>query len=139
MLRFITLIVIALSLFIFTNCNSPAGKKNAGEVSASQKPGPEQLVGEWVRTDGGYILKILSTSGNGKLEAGYYNPNPINVGRAEWQLKDNNLMITVELRDENYPGSTYTLNYLPAEDALVGNYYQAVERVNFNVGFIRKK
>jgi hypothetical protein len=34
--------------------------------------------------------------------------------------------VVVELRDVNYPGSTYTLTYDPGTDRLTGTYYQAV-------------
>jgi hypothetical protein len=99
-----------------------------------------QLVGRWVRTDseGNYIIEIKSAA-DGKLDASYFNPNPIKVGRAEWQQKNGSLVIVVELQDVNYPGSTYTLNLLPAQDRLTGNYYQAVEGTNFNVEFVRTR
>jgi hypothetical protein len=98
-----------------------------------------KLVGNWVRTDGGYELEINSATPSGKIEAGYFNPNPIHVGRAEWVGKNNSLIIIVELQDKNYPGSTYTLEFLPSEDKLIGNYFQAVEGVNFDVEFVRIK
>ena len=44
----------------------------------------------------------------------------------------------IELRDVNYPGSTYTLTYDPATDQLSGNYFQAVRRENFDVVFVRQ-
>lgn len=45
----------------------------------------------------------------------------------------------VELRDTGYPGSTYTLLYDPDKDALLGLYYQAVQRRNFEVVFVPMK
>ena len=45
----------------------------------------------------------------------------------------------VELRDVNYPGSTYTLAYIPDRDILAGYYYQAVQGQTFEVVFERKK
>ena len=98
-----------------------------------------QLVGRWQRPDGGYILEIRSALPNGKLDAGYFNPNPIHIGRAEWVVKDKKLYVLVELQDTNYPGSTYGLEYRPATDVLVGNYFQAVEQSNYDVEFIREK
>jgi len=35
--------------------------------------------------------------------------------------------VFIELRDVNYPGSTYSLTYEPASDQLKGIYYQAVD------------
>jgi hypothetical protein len=52
---------------------------------------------------------------------------------------DGRIQVFVELRDVNYPGSTYTLIYDPEQDRLNGYYYQAVQKVTFDVVFIRKK
>ena len=98
-----------------------------------------QLVGDWERTDGEYTLRIYSASSGGKLDATYFNPGSINVASAEWSLKDDHYLVVVVLQDVNYPGSTYTLEYYPEGDQLSGNYYQAVEKINYEVGFIRKK
>ena len=136
-----TLIIIGLVSMITAGCNpsgSNADKKSAGDTITG-KPDPSKLVGDWLRTDGGYRLKILSVTAGGKLDAGYFNPSPIHVGQAEWQVKDKNIIITMVLQDVNYPGSTYTLQYFPTEDRLAGNYYQAVERANYGVEFMRQK
>ncbi len=116
-----------------TSSSSPA--------NAADPVNKDQLVGRWTRTDsdGAYVIEIKSASADGKLEANYFNPNPIKVGHAEWQKKNNGLMIIVELRDVNYPGSTYTLNFIPNENRMTGNYYQAVEGANFDVEFVRAK
>ena len=97
------------------------------------------LVGDWVRTDAGYLIKIIKVNEDGILEAQYFNPKPINVGKANWEENHGNLTITVELRDVNYPGSTYALSYLPDRDILAGDYHQAVQGLNFYVEFIRNK
>ncbi len=76
---------------------------------------------------------------DGTLNAQYFNPNPINVGKANWEESHGNLTITVELRDVNYPGSTYTLSYLPDRDVLAGDYFQAVQGATFYVEFVREK
>lgn len=109
------------------------------DVPALASAEKDQLVGRWVRTDsnGGYTLEIRSALADGKLDAGYFNPNPINVSRAEWQKKEGGLLVVVELRDVNYPGSTYTLNFSKEDDRMTGTYYQAVEGVNFDVAFAR--
>jgi len=52
----------------------------------------------------------------GKLKAAYFNPRPINVAKAEWRSMAGRIQIFVELRDVNYPGSTYTLIYDPEKD-----------------------
>ena len=113
----------------------------ASPASTPTQVNKDQLAGRWVRTDseGNYIIEIKSAAVDGKLAASYFNPNPIQVGHAEWQKKNKGLMIVVELRDVNYPGSTYTLDFLPAEDRMIGNYYQAVEGTNFDVEFVRER
>ena len=71
------------------------------------------------------------------LEAAYFNPRPINVSRSGWVLKDGRLLVLVELRDQGYPGSTYTLAYKQDIDRLVGIYFQAAAQQQFEVVFER--
>jgi hypothetical protein len=156
---------IGLAIMIMASCNPPAGNasgdKTAGpdSVQGAQnttpspaesatdtilkskavKPDINQLVGDWLRTDGGKTIRIKSATADGKLVAEYYNPKPIHVDKAEWMIKDNNLIISVVLKDVNYPGSAYTLQYFPSDDQLAGNYFQAVEGANYEVDFVRQK
>ena len=95
------------------------------------------LVGRWQRTDGGYVIEIEKVATDGTMKAGYFNPRPINVSRATASVFKDHLKIEVELRDTGYPGSTYTLLYDPNKDALLGFYYQAVQKQNFDVVFVR--
>ena len=97
------------------------------------------LIGDWVRTDASYLIKITNVNDNGTLEAEYFNPKQINVESAQWEASYGNLKVNIVLRDVNYPGSKYTLNYLPDRDMLAGEYYQAVEGVTFYVEFVRNK
>ena len=48
------------------------------------------------------------------------------------------MKLFVELRDVNYPGSTYSLRYDPARDVLEGAYFQAMEQQTFDVSFVRR-
>lgn len=116
-----------------------SGDNTTASAVQAERAVQERLVGRWLRPDGGYILEIRRATAAGKLEAGYFNPRPIRVARAEWQRKDGRLQVFVELRDENYPGSTYTLEFSDTEDRLTGNYFQAVQRENFAVEFVRQK
>ncbi len=97
------------------------------------------LVGDWMRTDAPYEIKISEMSANGIMKVGYFNPRSINVGKASWSPADGAIKIYIELRDVNYPGSNYNLTYFPGNDTLVGKYFQAVEGVTYDVGFSRKK
>jgi hypothetical protein len=105
---------------------------NSGEKNIENK-----LTGKWLRTDGPYTIEINEVKAEGNLSAGYFNPNPINVGRAGWRIKNEELQIYMELRDENYPGSIYKLTYNKEADILSGTYYQAVSRQTFEVRFKR--
>ena len=116
----------------------------AGE--AQRRPGPptslrsedvQRLVGRWVRTDFPYIIEIAGGSDDGLLQAAYYNPQPINVAHAEARNVNGRITVFVELRDLNYPGSTYNLVYEPSTDALLGSYFQAVQRQTYDVAFER--
>jgi len=108
-------------------------------LSAPDQVGPDRLTGRWLRPDGGYVIEIRSAQTNGVLDAAYFNPRPINVSHAEWRREGGRLRVFIELRDTNYPGSTYDLAYLPEQDRLVGAYFQAAHRQTFDVEFVRRK
>jgi hypothetical protein len=97
----------------------------------------QPLIGRWQRTDGGYIIEIRNIDSNGNMQAGYFNPNPIHVGRAEASMYENKVKVEIELQDRGYPGSTYTLFYNLDKDVLFGYYYQAIAKQYFEVIFTR--
>jgi hypothetical protein len=99
----------------------------------------QKLQGRWQRGDGGYIIDIRGVDAAGKLTAAYLNPRPINVSKAEASMVGETLRVFIELRDVNYPGSTYQLTYEPAADRLTGTYYQAALRESYDVAFARLK
>ena len=127
----VALLLIIVVIFLIVNSNDDQLKS---EIKSSDK---ELLVGYWLRTDADYIIKINSVNDIGTIEAQYFNPKSINVGSALWENNHGNLKIYIELRDVNYPGSNYTLNYLPDRDILAGEYYQAVDKLTFYVEFER--
>ena len=112
---------------------------SASAIAAVSAADFSPLVGRWQRTDGGYILEFHSIDVDGKIKAGYLNPNPINVASARASMYKQHMKVDVELRDVGYPGSTYTLLYAPQKDALYGYYYQAVAGQTFEVLFVRMK
>ena len=73
------------------------------------------------------------------MDATYFNPNPINVSKAEVSREGDALRVFLELRGAGYPGSTYTLTYEPRSDSLTGVYFQAVMQQKFDVVFQRAK
>jgi uncharacterized protein (DUF2147 family) len=103
------------------------------------KIGEQRLLGHWLRPDGGYILELKEVGKDGTLKAAYFNPRPINVARADWKRKQSVITVFVELRDVNYPGSKYNLEYDPKTDRLKGTYFQAIQRQTFDVEFVRAK
>jgi hypothetical protein len=112
---------------------------NAAPSAAAVSPELAKLVGKWERPDGGYVVEIKSVEPGGKLEVAYYNPNPINVSRAAaWRDKGASKLV-IELRDVNYPGCIYTLEYNPQSDQLFGQYFQATMQQTFEVIFARVK
>jgi hypothetical protein len=93
------------------------------------------LIGKWQRSDGEYLIEITSAAPDGKLEAKYFNPGPINVGKAMGVIDGGKLTALIELRDVNYPGSTYRLRH--AGDKMTGDYFQATQGETFQVEFVR--
>lgn len=120
-----------------TESSPTAASTNATAIAAPAKPDFQKLKGKWLRPDGGYIIEIKSADDSGKLDAGYFNPNPIHVAKAEAKQEGNAVQVFIELQDVNYPGSTYTLTYVPERDLLVGVYFQALQRQRFEVYFER--
>ena len=142
------LLFAVIAIFVFS-CNETEekNKKTDVEDTSSKTVSPQQetiadkniLVGEWTRTDAAYQIKITELLNDGTMKADYFNPKSINVASALWTFTDGVLKIYIELRDENYPGSNYNLIYYPEKDLLAGKYFQAVERVTYDVGFARAK
>lgn len=145
------LLVVAMVAGTFSACgkkgDAPSPAQPDAATNATNQPAPaanlnasyEKLPGKWLRSDGDYILEIRSVALDGKMDAAYLNPRPINVSKAEASQASGNVKVFIELRDVNYPGSTYTLAYDPAVDQLKGFYFQAVERQQFEVFFERLK
>jgi len=119
---------------------APLNEANAANATGSDnKLEFQKLKGRWQRPDGGYIMDIKSVASDGATDAAYFNPKSIHIAKAEASRDGADTKVFIELRDVNYPGSTYTLTYDPASDQLKGIYYQAVERQRFPVAFVRMK
>ena len=127
------IILIAALIFIIIN--------NSDDKVLINKKSPDRnlLIGDWIRTDASYLIKINNVTNDGTLNAQYFNPKPINVESATWEENYGDLKIFIVLRDVNYPGSKYTLSYFPDRDILAGEYFQALQGLNFYVEFFRNK
>jgi len=97
----------------------------------------QRLIGRWLRPDGGYVIDIRQVGSDGKMQAAYYNPRPINISQAQAKGQGADIKIFIELRDVGYPGSTYDLTYNRQQDTLVGYYYQPTAGQRFDVVFLR--
>jgi hypothetical protein len=95
----------------------------------------EKIKGKWMRSDGGYCLEFKRLMPNNELEAAYFNPNPIHVGKARLYEERGFTKVFVELQDVNYPGSRYTLYYDAEKNRLVGTYFQATQQATYEVSF----
>jgi len=96
-------------------------------------------MGRWLRPDGGYIIEIRDIANDGRMDAAYLNPRPINVAQASASWRNGKQQVFIELQDTDYPGSTYTLDYNPEQDVLTGIYFQAAMNQAFEVVFVRAK
>ncbi len=99
----------------------------------------QKLQGKWLRPDGGYVIEVQDVQASGEMDAFYFNPRSIHVAKARATHKQGTLSILIELRDVNYPGSTYKLTYDPKTDQLTGTYYQALDKELYEVTFSRLK
>lgn len=133
MIKLFLILMLNVSVLIFISCDN----KTENKSQIVQKTDKTKIIGEWLRTDSDYMIKIAAVNDDGLLLAQYFNPNPINVSKAEWLSSDGFIKIYLELRDENYPGSNYNLTYIPERDMMVGDYFQAVEGLTFYVEFSR--
>lgn len=116
-----------------------AGTATAEAAQSATGVDVRRLTGRWVRPDGGYVLILGDIKKDGGLKASYFNPRPINVSRSELRRTKDGMIIYVELRDVNYPGSNYKLRYDPSSDRLEGIYFQAALQQQYEVEFVRVK
>jgi hypothetical protein len=141
----IVVVLAVVSIWLWRSSSRPAPAQsiqlpgtNSPVLTAEAKPELQKLKGRWLRPDGGYILEIKTIDSSGTMEAQYFNPRSINVSKAVALREGNSTKLFVELRDVNYPGSTYTLVHDAKNDRLVGVYYQAAQQQSFEVEFVRE-
>src|SRR5262245_27006148 len=69
--------------------STPAPVSSPAASSATpDAPPADKLVGRWLRSDADYTIEIAGIRPDGKLDARYFNPNPIHVSQAETATKD---------------------------------------------------
>jgi hypothetical protein len=130
---------VAVMCFVWLFCGPALASQEQNTQESNGFSAAQKLEGRWVRQSGGYVLVLQDIMPDGSLKAFYLNPRNINVHVASWKFEDERLFLYVEMRDVNYPGSNYTLMYRAATDVLWGSYYQAVQKQNMDVSFVRSK
>jgi hypothetical protein len=148
MLRLVAAAVTVAAIFTSCKKSDPAASAEKStkatpsapaKATATAVPEPvKKVLGRWMRTDGGYVLEVRGADLSGVLDAGYFNPKPINVSRAIWMQGASGFQIVVELNDVGYPGATYVLSHDPQTDRLVGQYTQPAMQQSFDIEFIRQ-
>ena len=132
-----------------------AGEKKAGSGALVTAPGKEpsanadrpagsgvdfrKLVGQWKRTDRDFRIVIQRIDADGRMDAAYINPRPINISLAEAFQEGDTVKIYIVLWDEGYAGGTYELTYLLKRDALSGTYHPPTTGKRFPVVFTRTR
>ena len=124
----VILFILALAIFSW----------DLDTASSEKRPDSNVIIGEWVRSDGGYIIRVRGVNPDGSVDAGYFNPAKINIEEANVSLWKGFVKLFIKLQDKGYPGSTYNLYYYPEKDALAGFYYQAATEQTYEVVFLRK-
>ena len=128
---------LLLAVFFFVTLATGYAIAGVEEPSTIRSPEMLALQGRWIRTDAPYVIE-LSYAQDGSLQAAYFNPRPIHVGKTETAEQDGLVQILIELQDVKYPGSTYVLTYDRPKDILKGIYFHPVSRQSYNVTFVRQ-
>ena len=112
---------------------------SAALAQAIEQTSPDMLAiqGRWTRTDAPYVIELRYAK-DGSMQAAYFNPKPINVGKTEIAEQGGLVQVMVELQDVNYPGSTYVLSYDHTRDILEGIYFHPATKQSYEVGFVRQ-
>src|SRR4051794_32407610 len=98
----IALLIFAIAAVLVSNSKSKSTtKKSLGASSAvpqaALSSAEKQLVGHWLRPDGGYVIEIREAKPDGQLDASYFNPSIVNISRADWKRDESGMQISIEL------------------------------------------
>lgn len=125
------------AMALAVSCGQPTEppRETTSAPAAATATDYQPLVGRWARTDGDYMIEIKGITTDGKVEAGYFNPRPIHVARAEASRDGGVLRLFMELRDAGYPGCLYKLTLDKSGRLLTGTYFQAAQNQTYEVTF----
>jgi hypothetical protein len=134
----ILFLVTSYKLSARNDCRNPIlSFKNYILIEESKSQDKNLLKGVWGRRDGLGEINISEVIDNGVLKATFYNPKLINIEKSTWLNSSGVLRIHILFREDNYPGSTFSLNYIAEKDVLVGVYFDAVTNESYTVTFDR--
>jgi hypothetical protein len=119
-----------------TNVAIPTSE-NTTIIQHPEKQDKNLLKGIWQRTDAAGELTISEIQDNGFLNATYYNPKGITIEKAVWLNSSDVLRIYILFREDKYPGSSFSLNYMIEKDMLLGTYFDALTNESYTVSFKR--
>ena len=127
-------------LIIIASCTSKDSKpaKTHQESKSEHNTFTKPVIDQWLRTDGDYVLDIKGFNADTTIDVAYLNPNSINISETRWKVQEGYLYFYILFDDEGYPGSYYSLGYIPEDDKLFGIYYQAVQQQQYEIVFERK-
>jgi hypothetical protein len=121
------------------NINTNGALEHKSPIERSKKLDKKLIKGVWGRTDGAGEINISEVLDNGLLTATFCNPKSINIEKAVWTNSSEVLRIYILFREDNYPGSSFSLNYLAEKDLLLGVYFDALTNKSQTVTFKRIK
>jgi hypothetical protein len=119
--------------------NANGTLEHSSSMERSKKHDKNLIKGIWGRTDGAGEINISEVLDNGLLKATFCNPKSINIEKAVWTNSSDVLRIYILFREDNYPGSSFTLNYMAEKDLLLGMYFDALANESQTVTFKRVK
>jgi len=91
----IVVIVIILASAVFP--------RDAETAASEEKPDFNVIIGEWVRSDGGYIVRIRDVNPDGSVDAGYFNPAKTNISEADVSLWKGFVKLFIKLQTRDIP------------------------------------
>jgi hypothetical protein len=143
--RLLVFLFLGLSMESYqlnTKSALPYKNSTSGYLSFIEQPknkGRNLIKGVWGRTDGPGEINISEVMDNGVLKVTFYNPKLINIEKAVWTNSSDVLRIHILLKEDSYPGSSFSLNYLPEKDLFIGVYFDGLTKESYPVSFKRVK
>jgi hypothetical protein len=131
--RFVTLLVVLACFFC-----TPLGAQleEAGRVAW---PGFQVLKGRWRAQDARGVIDIQHIDPTGSMEVQYFDPEPVQVTKAQAARDGQLTKILLKLSNPSSPCCIYDLTYDSGSDRLKGVYWQKTDPKSTEVVFIRAK